>query len=144
MDDEVRLTIGEAARAAGVSAKAVRLWEAKGLVPAPERTRAGYRAFTTADVAVLQFIRQAKALGFTLAEIKAILDAQVVCTEPCDRVKALIDGHIAAIDRTLAELQQRRQTLLTARSRATRRCCTDLAPSICRIIEGATASQSAR
>lgn len=54
------MTVGTAAKAAGVSAKAVRLWEAKGLLPPAERTQAGYRLFSNNDVAVLQFIRQAK------------------------------------------------------------------------------------
>ncbi|WP_435107372.1 MerR family transcriptional regulator [Nocardiopsis synnemataformans] len=65
----VEMTVGAAAKAAGVSAKAVRLWESKHLLPPAQRTEAGYRLFTDADVAVLCFIRQAKTLGLTLAEI---------------------------------------------------------------------------
>ena len=50
----MRMTVGAAADAAGVSAKAVRLWEAKGLLPAAERTEAGYRVFTEHDLDVLR------------------------------------------------------------------------------------------
>ena len=70
------MTVGAAAAATGVSAKAVRLWESKGLLPAAARTEAGYRLFTEDDLDVLRFIRQAKALGLTLPEIKDIIDLQ--------------------------------------------------------------------
>lgn len=142
MDQELRLTIGGAARAVGVSAKAVRLWEAKGLVTALERTDAGYRLFTTADVAVLRFICQAKALGLTLTEIKDILDRQDAGTEPCERVVQLINAHIAEIDRSLADLQQLRHTLLAARSRVKQSRRVGPAPAVCRIIEGNVANKS--
>jgi DNA-binding transcriptional MerR regulator len=70
------MTVGAVAKAAGVSAKAVRLWESKGLLPPAERSQAGYRIFTEDDLGVLRFIRQAKTLGLTLPQIKDILDLQ--------------------------------------------------------------------
>jgi DNA-binding transcriptional MerR regulator len=44
------ITVGEAARRAGVSAKAVRLYESRGILPPAERTEAGYRTYTEGDV----------------------------------------------------------------------------------------------
>ena len=98
------MTVGTAATTAGVSAKAVRLWESKGLLPPAERTEAGYRVFTDDDLDVLRFIRQAKTLGLTLPEIKNIIDLQRDGVTPCGRVTELLDTHIAEIDRTLADL----------------------------------------
>lgn len=135
------MTVGAAAEAAGVSAKAVRLWESKGLLPPAERTEAGYRLFTDEDVAVLRFIRQAKALDLSLAEIKNILDLQRGGATPCSRVTELLDTHIAGIDRTLADLRQLRRTL-TAVQRAARESQRRGEDAVvCRIIEKAPAAQ---
>jgi MerR family copper efflux transcriptional regulator len=133
----VGMTVGAAADAAEVSAKAVRLWESKGLLPPAERTEAGYRLFTGQDVAVLRFIRAAKALGLTLAEIKDILDLQRGGATPCGRVTQLLDAHIAEIDRTLADLRELRLVLTAARqaARDSQRRGEDAV--VCRIIEAA-------
>ncbi len=112
------MTVGTAAEAAGVSAKAVRLWESKGLLPPAERTEGGYRLFTDDDLGVLRFIRQAKALGLTLSEIKDIIDLQRDGATPCGRVTDLLDAHIAEIDRTLADLRTLRRSLNTVRRQA--------------------------
>src|SRR5699024_224481 len=106
------MTVGAAAQAAGVSAKAVRLWEAKGLLPPAERTGAGYRLFTGAD-------RQRPGAG------------------PCERVTGLLDAHIADMDRTLADLRQLRRTLTGARRTAHDNHCQGTDAAICQIIETA-------
>jgi MerR family copper efflux transcriptional regulator len=131
------MTVGAAAEAAGVSAKAVRLWESKGLLPPAERTEAGYRLFTDDDVAVLRFIRQAKALNLSLAEIKDILDLQRDGATPCARVTELLDAHIAGIDRTLADLKALRRSLVSARRAARDSQRRGEHAVVCRIIETA-------
>lgn len=135
MRQERRLTIGEAAGAARVSAKAVRWWEARGLLPTLRRTEAGYRMFTNTDLAALRFIRQAKAIGLNLAEIKDILDLRDAGTEPCGRVNQLITAHIAEVDRSLAELQQLRQALLSAQDTPRRSSPFGTGATVCHIIE---------
>lgn len=130
-----KMTVGEAAHAIGVSTMAIRLWESKGLIPKAERTATGYRTFTNADLAILRFIRQAKTLGLTLGEIKDVIAQRRAGSDPCQRVVAAIDQHLAEIDRALADLHQLRQTLLAARGGE--RCGADPADRshICRIIE---------
>lgn len=132
------VTVGTAAEAAGVSAKAVRLWESKGLLPPAQRTEAGYRLFSDEDVAVLRFIRQAKALDLSLAEIKDIVDLQRDGAAPCARVTELLDTHITGIDRTLADLRQLRRTLAAARRAARDSQRRGEEAVVCRIIETAT------
>lgn len=129
--------VGAAAAEAGVSAKAVRLWESKGLLPPAQRTEAGYRRFDDDDISVLRFIRQAKTLGLTLAEIKEVLELQRGGVAPCDRVTALLDERIADIDRTLGELRTLRRALTGARhtARESRRRGEDAV--VCHIIEAA-------
>ncbi len=129
------MNVGTAAKTAGVSAKAVRLWESKGLLAPAERTAADYRIFTNDDLGILRFVRQAKTLGFTLSEIKDVLDLQRHGATPCVQVIKLLDGHIAQIDRTLTNLHQLRRSLASARriAQESQRDGEDVV--ICRIIE---------
>jgi MerR family copper efflux transcriptional regulator len=131
------MTIKAAGDAAGVSSKAVRVWEAKGLLPPARRTESGYRTFTDADVDVLRFIRQAKTLGLTLPGIKDILDLQRHGATPCTRVTELLDTRIAEIDRTLAELRHLRRTLAAARRDARESQRRGENAVVCHIIEAA-------
>lgn len=135
------MTVGAAAEAAGVSAKALRLWESKGLLAPAERTEAGYRVFTEADVDVARFIRQAKALGLSLTEIRDIVDLQRAGAAPCDRVTELLDGRIAEIDRTLADLRALRRSLTSVRQRAEENRRRGEHAVVCRIIEHSPAAE---
>ena len=63
------MNIGQAAEASGVSAKMIRHYEAVGLVPAPNRSDAGYRKYTGAEVHTLHFIRRSRDLGFSIQQI---------------------------------------------------------------------------
>lgn len=131
------MTIGAAAETAGVSPKAVRLWESKGLLPPAERTEAGYRIFTEDDLDVLHFIRRAKALGLHLDEIKDILDLQRGGEQPCRRVLTLLDAHLAEIDQRLNDLKRLRRSLANARRAATRASQHGAQAVVCTIIESA-------
>lgn len=129
------MTIGEAAQVVGVSTKAIRLWEAKGLLPGIERTPGGYRLFRENDLTVMRFIHQAQMLGITLGQIKHILSMQQAGTAPCECVAHLLDERIAAIDRTLNDLTQLRHTLLAARKHAEVRHTSQRTAWVCHIIE---------
>lgn len=131
------MTVGEAARAADVSMKAIRYWESRGLIPRADRTAAGYRMFTDADFATLRFIRQAKMLGLTLNEIKDIIQLQNTGTCPCDRVAQAIDSHLSAIDRSIAGLLQLREALNVAKRAAITSCPAGADTIVCHIIESA-------
>lgn len=132
------MTVKAAAEAAGVSPKAVRLWESKGLLPTAERTASGYRLFSEGDVAVLGFIRRAKALDLTLGEIKEILDLQRGGGTPCGRVTALLDTHIADIDRAIGDLRALRRSLVDARRAALESMQRGQDAVVCQIIESGT------
>ena len=77
-------TIGEAAKTAGVTRRAVRLYESKGLLPVPDRTGSGYRLFTDDDIAILAFIRRGRSLGLSLDAIAEIIQISERCA-PCER-----------------------------------------------------------
>lgn len=103
------ITVGEAARRAGVSPNAVRLYEARGILPPAARTESGYRTYSDHEVELLRFVRRARALGLRLEEIGRILDLQRQGAQPCDTVVRLLERHISDIDRTMADLKALRR-----------------------------------
>jgi Cu(I)-responsive transcriptional regulator len=103
------MNIGMAAKASGVSAKMIRHYEQVGLLPAPHRTEAGYRQFTEAEVHTLQFIRRARDLGFSIAQIGELVSLWQNRKRPSRQVKALAQAHIQ-------ELQQKAQELLSMKA----------------------------
>ncbi|MGP3923916.1 heavy metal-responsive transcriptional regulator [Streptomyces sp. 8N616] len=129
------LTVGRIAAQTGLSPKAVRLYEANGLIAPPERTAAGYRTYTDDAVAVLGFIRRAQALGLSLKEIKRILDLQRHGQQPCDLVIGLLDEHLAQVDQRIADLQALKKTLQDARHVADQAAGRGEPGVICPIIE---------
>jgi Cu(I)-responsive transcriptional regulator len=107
------MKIGEAAEASGVSAKMIRHYEAHGLTPRAGRTQSGYRRYDAGDVHVLRFIRRARDLGFSIAEIKTLLGLWNNRRRASADVKRLAAKHIADLDAKIAGLQAMRRTLTT-------------------------------
>ncbi len=132
------ITIGQAARRSGLSRKAIRLYETKGLLEAVDRTASGYRSYTSEDVAALRFIRQAKSLDLRLDEIRDVIDLQRGGAQPCETVLALLDRHIADIDRHIADLRALRTSLARARSTAKTSSRDGQDGIICQIVESQT------
>ncbi|WP_149829092.1 MerR family transcriptional regulator [Streptomyces tailanensis] len=141
--DQHVFTVSQAAEQAGVTRKAIRTWEERGLLPPAERTEVGYRLFTADDIAVLRFIRQAKTLGLTLAEVGDILALQRGGAQPCGRVTQLLDTHIEQIDRTMAELRQLRRVLVRARRTADQARRAGGNAVVCQIIENSPGPRTA-
>jgi Cu(I)-responsive transcriptional regulator len=107
------MNIGQAARATGVSAKMIRHYEEIGLLPPAQRSLAGYRLFSEADLHALRFIRHARQLGFGIAKIATLLDLWRNRQRPSAEVKALASAHLAELDSRIVELEQMRATLAT-------------------------------
>lgn len=109
------VTIGEAARQSGVSAKMLRHYEAIGLLGRVTRTDGGYRQYTEADVHTLRFIRRARDLGFSMAEIAELVGLWRDRGRASAAVKHIAQRHVddlsARIDAMLA-MQRTLQGLL--------------------------------
>ena len=132
---EPRITIGQAAQQSGLTSKAIRLYERRGLLSPAERTDSGYRTYGPEELAVLGFIRQAKTLGLRLEEIRTIIDLQQSGRQPCGTVIDLLDSRLADIDRTMADLKTLRATMAAARARAKEAANSGDDAVICRLIE---------
>jgi DNA-binding transcriptional MerR regulator len=107
------MQISEAAKRAGVSPPTIRYYEEIGLLPEPERSAAGYRRYTEATVDELRFIRKAQMIGFSLDEIREILQLSRSGQKPCGHVLTLAHQHLAAVDERIRRLQRFRKQLST-------------------------------
>jgi Cu(I)-responsive transcriptional regulator len=108
----VTLSIGEVARQAGVGVETVRFYERQGLLEEPQRRASGYRQYDGQAVAVLRFIRRAKALGFTLKEIKGLLALWLDASATRAEVRQQARAKVADIEAKIADLQRMREALL--------------------------------
>lgn len=110
-DSAERFNIGEAASRSKVSAKMVRHYESLGLLPKIQRTEAGYRRYGAREVHTLRFIRRARDLGFSMAEIADLLKLWQNRRRASADVKRIALAHVADLDRRLAEMALMKQTL---------------------------------
>lgn len=105
------MNIGQAAKRTGLSAKMIRYYEAIDLLPAAGRSESGYRLYSTRDLHRLSFIKRARDLGFSLAEIARLLALWEDKSRASADVHAVAEQHIAQLTEKIAELTSLRATL---------------------------------
>ena len=105
------MNIGDAARRSGVSAKMIRHYESLGMLPQVSRTDSGYRQYGEREVHTLRFIRRARDLGFSIAEIGELLKLWQNQRRSSVNVKKIAQQHLAALDAKMAEMAAMRKTL---------------------------------
>lgn len=98
------MRIGELAAAAGTTTKALRFYEAQGLIPPAGRTSSGYRDYTPDAIARVDFIHRGQAAGLTLAKVREILDIRDRGEAPCEHVRDLLDTRLAELDAQIDRL----------------------------------------
>jgi Cu(I)-responsive transcriptional regulator len=104
-------SIGAIATATGAKVETIRYYERIGLLPKPERTASNYRAYGEPHVARLSFIRRARELGFTLEQVRALLDLSEREDRECCAVDAIAQDHLDEVDRKIADLETLRREL---------------------------------
>ena len=107
------MKIGELASKAEVNIDTVRYYERQGLLPAPQRLRSGYRQYQPQDVSRLRFVRRAKALGFTLLEIRDLLELSAQRGKDMAGMKAAAMHKLNDVEEKLGELTRIRDGLKT-------------------------------
>jgi DNA-binding transcriptional MerR regulator len=109
---ELELRAGSIAKKAGVGVQTLHYYERIGLLPKPTRSAANYRLYSPDALRRVRFIKKAQALGFTLAEIKQILDLKSHGRAPCRKVTELGEKHLQEIDARLSQLRAYRRAVI--------------------------------
>ena len=100
-----------AAQASGVTAKMIRHYEEIGLIKKVKRTDAGYRTYGENEIHVLRFIKQARALGFSMKQIAELLGLWQDRKRRSSKVKQLALEHIQELDAKIRDMQVMKTTL---------------------------------
>ena len=120
------ITIKKAASLTGLSVKAIRLYESRGLLPKPERTDAGYRMYSESDIARLQQILYFREMKFPLTDIAALLDAST------EEVQKAMIRQQAEVDRILEEYKRAQMLLQSLLPEDIDAAALSSAPEVCR------------
>ena len=105
------LKIGELARHVGMTAKAIRFYEARRVLPPPTRGANGYRLYGRGALELLTFVKQATGIGLTLAEIRDIIVIRQGGRPPCAHVHRLLQDKARELDEKLRDLIEMRRKI---------------------------------
>ena len=131
------MNIGTVAERSGVPAKTIRYYESIGLIPSADRRPNGYRAYTAVDMHTLNFIKRARSLGFSVEQVRDLLELWRDKRRTSAAVKALATRHLDELDRKIAEIRSMRGALADL----IERCRGDDRPD-CPILEDFSQSQN--
>jgi MerR family mercuric resistance operon transcriptional regulator len=115
------LAIGELSRLTGVNIETIRYYEKIKLLPAPLRTAGGHRLYGPRERRTLAFIRRARELGFTLDEIRALLELGAPGNASCTEVKAIASHHLNDTRAKIADLKKLERLLASTISKCSGR-----------------------
>ena len=101
----------EVAHRAGVNPQTLRYYERRGLLKEPPRQPSGYRSYGEDSVGLVQFVKRAQELGFTLTEVEALLQLASGGPASCDRARTLASEKIAELESKIASLRAMRKAL---------------------------------
>ena len=124
------MKIGELSRATGTNIETIRYYERIGLLPDPHRTASNYRSYGEPHRARLSFVRHSRELGFTIEEIRSLLDLSDHPDRECAEADRIATRHLGQVEDKIAQLSTLRDEL----TRIIGRCRGGLAGD-CRVIE---------
>ncbi|MBA5775587.1 helix-turn-helix domain-containing protein [Stappia sp. F7233] len=101
-----RLQRAELARRTGCNLETIRYYEKTGMMPDPPRTASGYRVYDDTHVSRLRFILRARELGFSIEQIRCLLDLVDGGTQTCAEVKEQTEQHLADVRAKIADLKR--------------------------------------
>ena len=105
------MTIGRLARRTGVTVDTLRFYERQGIIARPRRLVSGYRNYSEQDIDRMQFVKDAKGLGFSLREIRELLSMGVRSTHECGPLTRKAESKLTEMTIEIARLQRLQRTL---------------------------------
>jgi len=126
------MKIGEVAKRSGVGIETIRFYEREGLLQEPERRPSGYRQYDESTINRLEYISQAKELGFTLAEIRELLELSFAVHEGCVHIRQRAEDKITNIEDKIRQLQRMKRSLRNIVSQ----CKKKNSPHECPLVHG--------
>ncbi len=125
-----RLAIGTLSQRTGCNIETIRYYERVGLLPSPARSPGGYRLYGTEHLKRLTFIRRARALGFSIDEVRTLLKLADQRKRPCAEVRLVAAGHLEDVRAKIADLKTMERVLSETVAR-----CAEGAGSHCPVID---------
>jgi MerR family copper efflux transcriptional regulator len=107
------MKIGEFARRVGVPIDTVRFYERNGVLPPPQRRVSGYRIYGDEDVARMRFVLRSKSAGFTLMEIRELLELSDTVGDDVERLRVLASTKLEEVEQRIERLEHIRGALKT-------------------------------
>lgn len=104
-------SIGELAKATQTKIETIRYYERIELLPQPGRTSGNYRSYSEHHLGRLSFVRRARGLGFSIEQVKALLDLSDQRSRSCAKVDAMAKMHLQEVDKKLSDLKRLRREL---------------------------------
>jgi len=111
MEAPGRIAIGALSKRTATNIETVRYYERVGLLPTPARSSGGYRLYGTDHLRRLSFIRRARALGFSLAEVRRLLRLADQRRRPCSEVRVVAAAHLEDVKAKIADLRRMERVL---------------------------------
>lgn len=111
-EDITTFKIGEVSSRAQVNKETVRYYEKRNLIPEPDRRRSGYRIFTQRHIDQIKFIKRAQELGFTLSEIKELLELRLDSNTTCSEIRDEAQEKYQDVVKKIEDLQRIKDTLI--------------------------------
>jgi MerR family mercuric resistance operon transcriptional regulator len=130
MDTPAPLAIGALSQRTGCHIETIRYYERVRLLPVPARSAGGYRLYGTEHLKRLTFIRRARALGFSLDEIRTLLRLADERRRPCAEARTVAAAHLEDVQAKIADLRAMERVLRETVAR-----CADGKGSHCPLIE---------
>jgi MerR family mercuric resistance operon transcriptional regulator len=128
--DTAQIAIGILSKRTGTNVETIRYYEQAGLLPTPRRSPGGYRLYGTPHLKRLNFVRRARALGFSINEVRTLLKLADERKRPCADVRMVAEGHLADVRTKIADLKAMEQVLKETVAR-----CADGSGSHCPLID---------
>lgn len=112
--------IGEMSRETGVNIETIRYYEKIGIMPEPDRTEGGNRQYNHNQLKRLHFVKRCRELGFSISEIRALLDMVDQKDITCAEVHGMTMGHLSAVRQKMADLRRLEKALKSMASECSR------------------------